>query len=508
MRLKLANLVPPVAISSNLKGLYLMRGFLRAVSDQVKLALAIRSLLPPRPEDMDARAAAREARFRHLLRYAFENAPYYRKQFQGIDLATCAITDLPTLTKSEMMANLDDIFTDRGLQRADLERFMSDHSNVGAYYKGNYAVCHTSGSQGQPAIIVLDKPAILTMFAAQFARGKPVSRRFLPHLQRLFNPARFAIITQKPGFYPSSTFFNYFPERARRFLKLQRLSVFDPPEALVETLNKFQPNFITGYTSALETIRHELEAGRLKLSDDLEQMTNISEPLPEPIAQRVEKAFGVHITNIYSMAECMALTCGCQATHGSHLNDELAFLEVVDADNQPVPDGTPGSKILLTNLYNLAQPIIRYEIDDIVTMSAERCECGSLLPLVKKVEGRAKDQFWVNVNGRIRDLQYYAFLMALHNETNLAEHQFLQTGVNRFVLRAAPLPGKTLSADKLRDYVQQSIDAEGLTGIVQLDIEIVDRILPEQSGKIRRAKNIFGPAPAAPDQLRAMAGEN
>jgi phenylacetate-CoA ligase len=485
-----------------------MRGLLRAVSDQVKLALAIRSLLPPRPEDLERRAADRETRFRRLLRYANDHSPYYKKRFQGIDLNTCAITDLPTLTKPVMMANLDDILTDRAVRRDGLERFMSDPTNVGAYYKDNYAVCHTSGSQGQPAIIVQDKPAILTTFAAQFARGQPVSRRFLPHLRRLFKPARFAIITQKPGFYPSSTFFNYFPERARRFVKLQRLSVFDPPEMLVEKLNSFQPNFITGYTSALETITRELKAGNLKLKGDLEQMTNISEPLPEAIAQRVEKAFGVHITNIYSMAECMALTCGCQATHGSHLNDELAFLEVVDADNRPVPNGTAGSKVLLTNLYNLAQPIIRYEIDDIVTISAERCECGSLLPLVKAVEGRTKDAFWVDVNGEIRDLPYYVFLLALHTETDLAEHQFLQTGVNKFVLNAAPLPGRTLDRERLRRLIQQSVTSEGLADVIRFDIEIVDQILPEESGKIRRAKNIFGPPPAMPsEQPRAVANE-
>nr|HML29743.1 AMP-binding protein [Hyphomicrobium sp.] len=302
--------------------------------------------------------------------------------------------------------------------------------------------------------------------------------------------------------------FNYFPERARRYIKLQRLSVFDPPEVLVETLNRFQPNFITGYTSALETLTRELHAGRLKLNGDLEQMTNISEPLPEAIAQRVEKAFGVHITNIYSMAECMALTCGCQATHGSHLNDELAFLEVVDANNRPVPKGTAGSKVLLTNLYNLAQPIIRYEIDDVVTISPERCECGSLLPLVKAVEGRAKDQFWVDVNGEIRDLPYYVFLLALHTETNLAEHQFLQIGVNKFVLRAAPLAGNTLSADKLRQLILQSVTSEGLADVIEFDIEIVDRIAPEESGKVRRAKNVFGPAPSAPSPERAMASEN
>ena len=73
-----------------------------------------------------------------------------------------------------------------------------------------------------------DKHAIITSFAAQFARGNKIKRRFLPHIGRLVNPARMVIITQRPGFYPSSTFFNYFPRVATPYIKLQRMSVFDP----------------------------------------------------------------------------------------------------------------------------------------------------------------------------------------------------------------------------------------------------------------------------------------
>jgi len=474
------------------------------VAEQVRLAVAIRALSQPTPSEAAARAKARDQRFRALLRHAYARSPYYRRQLQGIDLETCAITDLPTLDKAGMMENLDDIFTDPILRRADLERFMKDPANIGAHYKEKYAVCHTSGSQGQPAIIVQDKDAILTTFAAQFARGMRQRRRTLPFIQRFFNPARFSIITQKPGFYPSSTFFSYFPASARPFLKLQRLSVFDPPDVLVEQLNAFQPNFITGYTSALETLAREHDAGRLKLNGCLEQMTNISEPLPEAIAERVERTFGVHITNIYSMAECMALTCGCPETHGSHLNDELAILEIVDAKGRPVPDGTPGAKVLLTNLYNKTQPIIRYEIDDVVAKSVGQCKCGSILPLIQSVAGRSKDQFWVEVDGEIRDMPYYVFLLALHNETKLAEHQFLQTGLNRFMLRAAPQPGQSLSADTLRRYVRESVATEGLSNVVDIDVEIVDRILPEPSGKVRRARNVFGPPPETAAELALM----
>src|SRR5690349_9807101 len=274
-----------------------MAGVFATAANYPKLAIAIHRMLPPVDSQMHVRAEARQVRFRQLLQHAAERSPFYRRKFQGIDLARCAITELPTVNKAEMMANLDEVFTDRDLRRADLETFMSDPSNIGSYYKGQYGVCHTSGSQGQPAIIVQDYDAILTMFATQFARGMKTKRRFMPFLGRLVRPARFAVITQKPGFYPSSTFFNYFPPAARPFMKLLRLSVFDPPERMVEELNRFQPNFITGYTNALETITREHDAGRLKLHH-LEQMTNISEPLPEAIASRVENTFGVHITNV------------------------------------------------------------------------------------------------------------------------------------------------------------------------------------------------------------------
>lgn len=120
-----------------------------------------------------------------------------------------------------------------------------------------------------------------------------------------------AIITQKPGFYASSTFFSFFPPAARRYLKLERLSVFDAPEHLVDRLNAFQPNFVTAYASTLELLAREKIAGRLRLSGCLQQMTNISEPLSEMSAQQIEAAFGVHVSNVYSVAECMALTCGC-----------------------------------------------------------------------------------------------------------------------------------------------------------------------------------------------------
>src|SRR5207249_8790749 len=61
----------------------------------------------------------------------------------------------------ELMANFDAVVTARRVRRADVEAFVAAPAHLGRRYLGRYAVCHTSGSQGQPALVVQDGPDIL-----------------------------------------------------------------------------------------------------------------------------------------------------------------------------------------------------------------------------------------------------------------------------------------------------------------------------------------------------------
>ena len=63
----------------------------------------------------------------------------------------------------------------------------------------------------------------------------------------------------------------------------------------------------------------------------------------------------------------------------------------VDDAYLPVPAGRPGTRLLVTNLLNRTQPLIRYELDDLVTASPEPCPCGRPFPLLAAIEGRSDD---------------------------------------------------------------------------------------------------------------------
>jgi phenylacetate-CoA ligase len=454
-------------------------------------------------------ARLQERRWRRLLKYACSHSAYYRERFRGIDLTRCRPTDLPTLTKAEMMAHFDEIVTDRRISRADVERFISDPANLTRHYLGKYAVCHTSGSQGQPAIVVQARRKLFLGIEAQLARGGDLHSLAGWYLKRIHQPVRFAVITQKPGFYPTGALFSHLSQMHVRILEFLHLSVFDRVEELVERLNEFQPEFIASYASSLATLAREEIEGRLRLCPkaELRHLINMSEPLPEEMRVLVERAFGIHVANLYSMAECMALTVGCDREGGSHLNSDLAMLEVVDADDRPVPEGTQGAKVLMTNLYNRIQPLIRYEIGDRVTISPSACPCGSPFPLIAPVMSRSDDRFWIEQNGSYREIPYFLFLAALHHCTDMAEHQVLQTARNQFVVRVAPQPGKILSRERLDRYIGESVAAEGLDGILKWTVDIVPEIGPNaHTGKMHRVVSLVG-APSATNGGRAKQNE-
>jgi putative adenylate-forming enzyme len=442
--------------------------------------------------------AMQEQRWRQMLRHAVARSPFYRRRFAGIDLRTCRPDDLPTVTKAELMANFDDVVTDRRIKLADAKQFLADRDNLGRLFLDRYVVCHTSGTQGQPAVIVQEPRDLAYAFALNLARGHALPKRASTLLGRLFKRTRMAVVTVQPDFNPSGVAFTYMPAGARRYVELLWLSLFDPLEENVAKLNAFQPQYLTGYASVLETLAREQREGRLRLRGrGLTQINNMSEPLARSTRDELVETFGVHVTDNYSTGECMALSSGCPKGMGSHLNVDLAMLEVVDDENRPVPPGTPGSKVLLTNLYNRVQPFIRYEIGDVVTMSTKPCPCGSRLPLITAVNGRTADQFWVQAGGRYQQLSPYLFRAAIHNCLEMAEFQVVQTDRNRFVVKAVPMPGAVLSPERLRRPLREAFAAEGLDDVVDVDVQIVTEIEADRrSGKKRRMRSLVGPPPS------------
>jgi phenylacetate-CoA ligase len=93
---------------------------------------------------------------------------------------------------------------------------------------------------------------------------------------------------------------------------------------------------------------------------------------------RAETAFHCLVTQSYAASEAMPLALQCRRGQ-LHLNSDWFVTEPIDAAGQPVPPGSRSDGLLVTNLANYVQPIIRYQLDDSVVVSKQPCECGSPL---------------------------------------------------------------------------------------------------------------------------------
>jgi phenylacetate-coenzyme A ligase PaaK-like adenylate-forming protein len=108
----------------------------------------------------------------------------------------------------------------------------------------------------------------------------------------------------------------------------------------------------------------------------------------------VEEAFGVPVGNNWALTEGGGSGQAC-ASLGMHLADDVLIVELVDEQGRPVPPGTRSAKVYLTNLFNHALPLIRYEVTDQIELLADEtgCPCGSTHRRIADPFGRLDDVF-------------------------------------------------------------------------------------------------------------------
>jgi phenylacetate-coenzyme A ligase PaaK-like adenylate-forming protein len=444
---------------------------------------------------LDEILEAQRSRLVELVQYARENSAYYREKFRGvrgIDSGTFALTDLPTTTKSDIMSNFEDSLTVDDIRREEVEEFFKDDDNLGKYFLDKYVLSHTSGSQGQPLLIVQTNENLELLFALQASRGNHQSLNVWTAVKHFISPARMAAVILKRGFYPSACAFEYLPAGAQPYLDIELVSLTDTD--LIERIAEFRPTHLTAYASVLHELARRTEAGELNLKPELQQVVNISERLLPEARKHYAEVFGVPVLNDYAMGECLFLTNGCLTRGGMHVNADWAILEVVDDDNLPVPDGEKGAKVLITNLANHVQPIIRYEIGDIVTMATKPCECGSNLPLIEGIDGRDSEMFWIESGGELEPVPPAMFDTALGKLVDIREYQLVQEEQNRFRIRVEPLPGVKLDEARARELMQDQVAKYGFEKQLEIEVEVVEKLQPENGDKFKRVvSKVDGP---------------
>jgi len=154
---------------------------------------------------------------------------------------------------------------------------------------------------------------------------------------------------------------------------------------------------------------------------------------------------------------------------------DMCIVELVDARNQPVTDGTASAKVLLTNLHNHTQPLIRYELTDRFI----RYPAAGDPYLHAAVEGRADETFRY---GTVT-IDPLVLRTAMVKTPSVTEYQVRQTDHG---IDAAVVADGTLDHAALASALRQSLHAAGLREPSVHVHEVTSIARHPQTGKTRR----------------------
>jgi phenylacetate-CoA ligase len=375
--------------------------------------------------------AARRRRFDALVKFARVHSAYYRDAYDGLSDRELSPVDLPVMTKRALMARFDDWVTDPEVNVAGVEAFLSDRKHIGERYLDRYVIWKSSGSTGMPGIYVQDTDALTTFDALMAVHLEPL-RFAAQHTWGLLAGGGRAALVAATGDHFASVASWQRVCQSSPWIAARGFSIMDPLPHLVADLNAYQPAFLASYPTMLALLAEEQNAGRLKIRPL--KLWSGGECLAPSAGVEIERAFGCSVVNEYGASECLSIAFGC-SEGWLHVNSDWVLFEPVDKEYRPTPPGEPSHTVLLTNLANRVQPIIRYDLGDSVIAKPEPCACGSPLPAIQ-VEGRRDDVVSLCApDGSIVRLLPLALTTVVEEAAHVHRFQIVQTGADRLMLR-------------------------------------------------------------------------
>lgn len=239
----------------------------------------------------------------------------------------------------------------------------------------------------------------------------------------------------------------------------------------IETLRRFRPAVLQGYPSASDLLaRRVLERG---VALHVPMVVLTAEPVLLAQRERVAAGLDAEVFSFYGARECGWIASECPQEHRLHVNTGGVHLEAL-------PDG----RLVVTDLLNLAMPLIRYEIGDLGAIDADPCPCGDPRPVLARLEGREVDVFVLpsgrRVPGVLADVRGLGF-----DAHGVIEAQFVQETLHRLDVRYVAGPDfRPGDGEAFRALVSRLFFDE-----LDVVLERVDRILPGPNGKVRHCQS-------------------
>lgn len=249
---------------------------------------------------------------------------------------------------------------------------------------------------------------------------------------------------------------------------------------MLQTIQKKKVKCLVGYSSALgELSRYIEEKGMDGKGFSVKAIIPISETMPEPVRQKLSEQFGCPIRAWYSNEENGIMGLQNTKDGGYHIDTETYYYEILKMDSdEPAEPGELG-RIVITDLFNYAFPILRYDNGD--TAVAERKEKNGRYKLyLKELYGRRSDLIY-DCQGKA--VTPYIITNNLWDIKGVKQYRFIQEDLTRYTIWLNGDPGEIDQEEilgRIRPYLGEA---------AEITVELVDEIPVLASGKRKYIEN-------------------
>jgi len=381
------------------------------------------------------------------------------------------------MDKKTYMKHFNEIVTDRRLRLSELQKHMANVSGDD-YYLNEYRLLTTAGSSGHKTVVVFNRKEwsiqeAASMRIAAMMGVLPFSMR-RPTIVTIGSPSPLHDSYRLPLSMDTGLY---------RFYVLPATA---PIEELVQRLNSIQPHILRGFPSMLGLLVTEQLQGCLNINPSI--IAGGGEPLTTELRKQLQTAWQSSVFDIYGTQEGLR-AMECNPGQGMHIFEDLGIVEVVDEDNRRVPDGTLGHKVLFTNLFSFTQPVIRYEISDMMVLAPEPCPCGQPFRRILAINGRNDDVLYLQGRGgRQVAVHPVHFWNVLESFADIRQYQVVHES-DGICLRLMYEEGNGKVARSVREQLAQKLHTLGVD-CPSIRVELVTE-LEDRSYHMGKWKNII-----------------
>lgn len=381
----------------------------------------------------------------NLLVYAVTHSEFY-KTYDPTNLK-----DFPITNKSVVISNMDAMFSSEYKQKKDTLKTMSTSGSTGTPFK--IYQCPNKELRNKADLLFFykiggynpgDRLYYMRIWTEMNKRSK---KRLVEENFRMFNTSNL----DKAG--------------ASKFIKTM-------------TSDKSQ-KVLLGFPSSFAALMENIDTDR-NFNWNIKTILTQAEELPNQTKKRMQKIFNCPVVAIYSNQENGIL--GQQPVTGENyfeLNTGSYFLEFLKLHSNEPAQEMEEARIVVTDLFNRAVPLIRYDTEDIGMYSYYTDERGNKRKVLNKIVGRKADYLYSNEGER---LSPYILITMMWKHKGIRQCQIIQEDLDKVTLKVV------YRDNSLKMKIEKELSKE-LKEVFGTDTKItfnnVEHIPREASGKRR-----------------------